>query len=31
MTGMFISPLLDALDIFLGFSIILFAVALIAT
>ena len=31
MTGMFISPLLDALDIFLGFSIILFVAALIVT
>jgi hypothetical protein len=31
MTGLFISPLLDALDFFLGFSIILFVAALIAT
>jgi hypothetical protein len=31
MTGTFISPVLDSVDIFLGFSIILFVAALIAT
>jgi hypothetical protein len=31
MTGMFISPMLDSLDIFLGFSLIIFVAALIAT
>jgi hypothetical protein len=31
MTGIFISPILNSLDIFLGFSIILLVAALIAT
>jgi hypothetical protein len=31
MTGISLSPLLDAVDIFLGFSLILFVAAMIAT
>jgi hypothetical protein len=31
MTGTFITPLLDSLDIFLGFSLIIFVAGLIAT
>jgi hypothetical protein len=31
MTGMFISPMLDSLDVFLGFSLIIFVAGLIAT
>ena len=31
MTGMFISPMLDTLDVFLGFSLIIFVAGLIAT
>jgi hypothetical protein len=31
MTGTFITPLLDSLDIFLGFSLIIFVAVLIAT